>query len=410
MTEAVLTGVGLVTPLGAAAASTWSALVAGRLAVPDRCEGEVRLLERAVDEALAQASALIPGARPSTWRGREIGVRAGLAAAFQAAAQADLASLATDGDRVALIVAGHNLTGDMGERVAEVHRATPAYVAPSVAVRMWDSDSVGLISEALGVHGEAAVVGGASASGLVAVVQAERMLGCGAADVCVVVAPASVLCGWQIQALRTAGAMRAAHHHAGDPGRPFDETADGFVPSQVAGAAVLERAEYAARRRVRPIVRHRGAVTLLAGSSGPEPDPTTQARVALGALEQAGLEPAGIDYVNAHGTGSPRGDACELAALGQVFRASNSPPLVSSTKALLGHGLTSAGLVEYIVTALQLQAGALHPMPRLRRPIAHHGIRLRPDGGRARLRSALTTSYGFGGIHAAAVLSVHRET
>ncbi len=417
MSTALVTGTGLVTALGTSPGATMAGLRAGRRVQPPAhgvdpagWSGEVLLDPAAIDQALAEAGRRLPGARPASWRGAGIGVRAGLVAGIEAAEQAGLtghAGQAVDRRLIALLVAGHNLTGDLGVAMARTHQSTPAYLPPSAAVRMWDSDLIGLLSMLLGIRGETGLIGAASASGLVAVIHAQRLLATGDADVCLVVAPALELAPWQRHALIAAGAMRPPSASPPGLGQPLDESADGFVPSQSAAAVVLERPDHAERRGATVIAEHRGGATGLGAASGPEPDQRGQREVVLTALQRAGLSPDHVDYVNAHATGSPRGDACELAMLAEVFaaRAPGAGPVVGSTKALLGHGLTAAGLVEYVVTAIQVCEGFVHPMPGLRHPRPHPGLELSPAGGDRRLDVALTTSFGFGAIHAAAVLA-----
>lgn len=397
------TGTGLITPHGADTRASLAAIWEGRPLAPGPDRSDIPLAASAVDDALADQLVDLPNARPSSWRGTGTGIRAGLLAAVEAVRSAGLLHHA-DRFEMALVVAGHNLTATHAEAVGATFALSPAYVPPSAAVRLWDTDSIGLISQLLDLRGEAALIGGASASGLVAVNHAHRLVSSGVTPACLVVAPAFELTEWQRQALTTAGAMRPLERRADDPGRPFDATRDGFVASQLAAAVVLEHPDHARRRGAVPLAEQHGAATRLAATSGPEPDQEAERDVILAALADAKATPADVDYVNAHGTGSPLGDVCELAALADVF-GPGAGPRVGSTKALLGHGLTSAGLVEYVVTAHQLHLGRLHPMPRLAAPLPHPGIRLSRVEETVEMGCAVTTSYGFGGLHAAAVLT-----
>jgi malonyl-ACP decarboxylase len=405
MRSSILTGTGLVTPAGDGPA-TMAAIRAGRVLTRAAGRAAIALSPQAVDQALGERAAAIAGARPSSWRRTGPGVRAGILAAIDAVTEAGLLDEGLDRTRLGLVIAGHNLSGDATAETAAKFAETPEYVPPSASVRMWDTDALGLVSQLLRLRGEAALVGGASASGLIAVNYAHHLIAAQLVDACLVVAPAMVLVPWQLQALLAAGAMRPVQPDAGDPGRPFAESHDGFVPSELAAAVVLEHPAHAAARGSRPLGEQRSGATLLAATSGPEPDAVAERDVMLKALDRAGLTPGDIDYVNTHGTGSPRGDVCELDALADVFGRSRLGPFAGSTKALLGHGMTAAGLVEYVVTATQLREGFVHPMLHLTDPLPHPGVRLQRAGVRdIRQRAALTTSFGFGGIHAAAVLA-----
>lgn len=289
----------------------------------------------------------------------------------------------------ALIVAGNNLAL---EYHASVWRKGGA-VRPSHAVSYLDTDVIGVVSEATGVLGEGWTVGGASASGTLAVIAACRLIRADEADTCVVVAPVHELSSAERQALLVSGAMTDGVC------RPFDRDRAGFAYRPAAAAVVL-------RRGGDPLAWLTGHGQRLDGRRGAEPDPRGQAAALRGALAAAEVEPSQVDYVNAHATGSRAGDAAEAAALTEVF---GDGPVVNSTKALTGHGLGAAGLTELVATVLQLREGFVHGNPALRAPLPGAPRLAGRESASADLRTAVSNSVAFSGINAALVVRAHRE-
>ncbi|MFI9383545.1 beta-ketoacyl synthase N-terminal-like domain-containing protein [Kutzneria sp. NPDC052558] len=299
----------------------------------------------------------------------------------------------------ALIVAGNNLAMRYQARTVLDDESGARRVRPTHAVTHLDTDVIGVVSELLDLRAEGWTVGAASASGAVAVIQAMRLLALGAAPRCLVVAPAAELSDTEIRALRASGAL---HPEPDAVCRPFDELRQGFVPRPAAAAVVLEPAEQGLAVLL-------GAGQRLDARRGAAPDRSGQAAAMRSALAAAGLSPADIGYVNAHATGSEAGDRSEADALAEVFGI-DSGPLVNSSKGLLGHALSAAGLVELIASVVQLRQGRAHSNAATTRPMAGIGGRLI---GRDALpldrRVAMTNSFGFSGVNAAIVLADEGE-
>ncbi|MDN3355771.1 beta-ketoacyl synthase N-terminal-like domain-containing protein [Actinomadura sp. DC4] len=329
----------------------------------------------------------------------------GCCVAAQALCEAGLT--ADERARTALVVAGNNFALDYQYKTALAHHASPRSTLPSHVVRCMDTDVVGAISEATGVRAEGWTIGGASASGTLALIAATRLLLAGDAERCLVVAPAAEFSPAEIQSLRMAGALaEVTGEEPGEVCRPFDVNRRGFVLGQGAAAVVLEHPDDARRRGAEVVAELRGHGQLLDGNRGTEPDTRGQVQAMSAALDRAGLGTGEIDYVNAHGTGSKVGDPSEAAALLSVF-GSGRPPWVNSTKVLLGHCLSAAGLLDAVATAVQLRDGFLHPNPNLCDPLEDLGFvgRTTVEAG---ARTALSNSFAIGGMNASIVLV--RET
>ncbi|MFF0812959.1 beta-ketoacyl synthase N-terminal-like domain-containing protein [Streptomyces albogriseolus] len=312
-------------------------------------------------------------------------------------------------DGTALLVAGGNLAlAHQAETVLGHHRA-PGRLRASYALTHLDADVIGTVSELTGIRGEGWLVGGASAAGALALIQAARTVAAGWADRVLVVAPAAELSPVEAEAFRRAGAL--AHERFRDrPARmcrPFDRDRQGFVPGEGAAAVVLERPDSARERGAPVLAELAGCGQRLDARRGTEPDAEGQAAAMRAALDAAGLAPEDVDYVNAHGTGSVLGDETEAASLHKVFGGRDTLR-VNSTKPLTGHCLSAAGLVEAVAVVAQLRAGAVHPNPHLDHPCADL-----PLAGRTSeplpLRTALSNSFAFGGINASVVLRLPRD-
>jgi malonyl-ACP decarboxylase len=391
-----------------------AALLAGRSAVQlSPTDGGSGLPVAALDGfALADwARRHLPDDPATTARLRKVAGRAALPA--RTAACVALRAVRDSGlsrdrlaDGTALLVAGSNLALAHQAETVLGHDRAPGRLRASYALTHLDVDVVGVVSELTGIRGEGWTLGGASASGTLALVQAARTIAAGWAERVLVVAPAAELSPVEAESFRRTGALAHEHLRA-EPTRmcrPFDRDRQGFVRGQAAAAVVLERADAARERGAGVLAEIAGHGQRLDARRGTEPDAEGQAAAMRAALATAGLAPGDIDYVNAHGTGSVLGDETEAASLHKVFGGCTGLR-VNSTKPLTGHCLSAAGLVEAVATIAQLRAGSVHPNPNLEHPVADL-----PWAGRTAerrpLRTALSNSFAFGGINASVVIRV----
>jgi malonyl-ACP decarboxylase len=214
------------------------------------------------------------------------------------------------------------------------------------------------------------------------------------------VGPLTDLSYWECQALRSLGAMGSDRYAADPPAacRPFDRRRDGFIFGESCAALVIEPADTA----------RRAPYALVAGWSATadanrSPSPSLEGEVAAiqNALRAAGWRAPDVDYVNPHGTGSAVGDEVELNAL---TKCGLTDARVNATKALLGHGISSAGAVEVAATLLQMAAGRLHPTRNLDEPIDPSRAWVGSAAEPHRIERALSLSFGFGGLNTAICL------
>ncbi|MFP5392881.1 MAG: beta-ketoacyl synthase N-terminal-like domain-containing protein [Gammaproteobacteria bacterium] len=411
MHEVVISGLGVVSAIGQGKAAFADSLMAGRSAfgllrrpgrqLPDTgpLDGEAPAFAFIGAEIDALA---VPAAVPArSLRTASLSSQAALAAVHEAWQEARLDEVSPE--RIGLIVGGSNF---QQRELACTHAAqarAPHFVKPVYGHAFMDSDLCGLCTEVFAIRAFAHTVGGASASGQLAVLQAIAAVQSGQADVCIAVGALMDLSYWELQALRSMGAM-GSDRWAHDPQaacRPYDARRDGFIFGEACGALVVERADRIERGGLRPYARCLGGAVAMDGNRNPNPSLEGERRVITQALAAAGLAPGRIDYVNPHATASQVGDETELQAL----RACGlEGAWINATKSITGHGLAAAGAVEVIATLLQMRAQRLHPTLNLEEPI-DPGLRfVRGQAQDCDVKHALTLSIGFGGINTALCL------
>nr|ASV46892.1 hypothetical protein [uncultured bacterium] len=411
-----ITGLGAVTALGVGRESLDLALRAGTSGIRGHASGaaplpvwaplpETDVFSEAARLGIGEAA--LERLRRSGHRASP-GLRCALVAAAEAWTQAGL-DLRRD-CKVGLIVAGSNLdNAGAGEAYGRV--LAGKQVRPGYAAQFLDTEYVGVISEALSLLGEGYTAGGASASGGVALALGRRAILSGDVSAVLVLGAPMLLSSAELSALSAMGAL-----YRGEAGaipaqacRPFDESAAGFVYGQGAAALVLEPYDSSQERHTRPLALLRGASMALDGNRSTDPSAGGEVRVMREALAQAGLAPGSIDFVSTHGTSAALGDRTEVAALREVFHSVGANPRLNSTKALTGHCLSAAGVVEAVATVLQLRSGYVHPNPTLKRPIDSSMAWAGATAHQAALRSAMSNSFGFGGINSSQVFTVSEE-
>jgi 3-oxoacyl-[acyl-carrier-protein] synthase II len=248
----------------------------------------------------------------------------------------------------------------------------------------------------------------ACAAGTQAIGEAAMVIRTGRADVVVTGG-----CEAGISELGLAGfcVMRALSQRTDDPtkaSRPFDANRDGFVPCEGAGALILESEEHALGRgaRIYAEVAGFGCTSDAFHVVAPPEDGEGAARAMLLALDDAGVVPEEVDYINAHATSTPLGDTAETNAIKRVFGEGAYRVPISATKSLLGHGLGASGGMETVATVKTIETGCVHPTINLEHPDPTCDLDYVPEAARqAGVRVALKNSFGFGGQNSCLVLT-----
>ena len=307
-------------------------------------------------------------------------------------------------DRISLVVGGSNFEQRSQQQMWQKYRDRPQFIRPTYGLTVWDTDLVGILSQCFQIQGEGYSVGGASASGAVAIIHGARQIQSGAADVSIVVGTLFDLSSWECQGLRNLGAM-GSDTFADKPElacRPFDRDHNGFVYGEGCGVLVLERADSAEARGATSYGNLLGWGLGLDGNRTSAPSQAGEAKAMRAALTMAELQAEQIDYVNPHGTSSPLGDRTEVAALKSVGL---SNCLINATKSLTGHCLTGAGVVEAIATLVQMQHNFCHPTNNLVNPIDPDLNWVVDSSRSANIAYAISNSFAFAGMNASLVFS-----
>lgn len=317
------------------------------------------------------------------------------------------AGLAIDGEgrRRGMALAVDGCGAESSRTAARKFDSSPGYVPASRIQHYWASYTLSRTSELLGLGGEGIVVGGASATGNLALLQGSRMIQSGAADICLVLAPVQEMSDIELAAFANAGALGGKG--GGSPeraSRPFDRTHDGFIFGEVAAAVVLESAGHAESRGVRGLAAVAGGAVVMDRTYTTRPDPAGESDCMQSALERAGCAVTDVDLVSAHATSTPIGDQTEAAALLDVFGGSAPGPRINALKSMVGHGLASAGLLQAVAGVLQIHGDFVHATPGLDAPISTE-LNLSTDAVMGtRVDVVLSNAFAFGGINSSVVL------
>ncbi len=408
----VITGLGLVTPLGNDVEASWSALVAGRSGIAKLKNfptegykidfgGEVKAFDplKVVDEKEA--------ARIDRY------ALFALETARQAIADSGIDLQKTDLDRFGAIV-GSGIGGlsEIESGHTTLLQRGPHRVSPHFIPKMMVNAGAGQIAIRFGLAGPNFAVSSACASANHALGMSLRTIQCGDADV--------MISGGSEAAAQPLGVsgftnMKALSKRVDAPekaSRPFDRDRDGFVIGEGAGIVVLEELEHARRRGARIYAEFTGygASDDAHHMTAPDPAGLGGAKAMRQALKDAGLSPDRIGYINAHGTSTPLNDAIETKAIKAVFGDAAKKIPVSSTKSMTGHTLGAAGGLEVIVSVLTIVRGVIHPTINYETPDPECDLDYVPNTAReARVDAVASNSLGFGGHNATLVISRFKD-
>jgi malonyl-ACP decarboxylase len=404
--DPVVTGMGVVAAVGQGKAAFGRALLAGETAF-GVMQRPGRQRESAYIGAEIGEIVFSPGIARQTLAAASLSAQAALAVLQEAWAEARLSEV--EPRRIGLVVGGSNVQQRDLARIHEDYRDRSAFLRPTYALSFMDSDLCGFCTAQFGIRGLAYTIGGASASGQLAIVQAAQAVMTDQVDVCIALGALMDLSHWECRSLRAIGAM-GSDLHADEPSlacRPFDRDHDGFIFGESCGAVVMESPASSRRRGLEPYAALRGWGIAMDGNRNAGPSLEGETQAIQSALHASGWPAAEIDYVNTHGTGSIVGDQTELQALHACGLAGAR---LNATKSLVGHGLTAAGTVEVIATLLQMQGGRLHPTRNLDNPIDATLNWVKDEPVDHQIENALTMGMGFGGINTALCWERHHQS
>lgn len=398
----VVTGIGLITPLGIGTEQTWQGLINAKSGI-----GPITRFD-ASDQA-SQIAAEVKGFNPEDWfekkqaKNLDAFVQYAVAAAEIAWKSSGLSITEENVNRVGVIT-GCGMGGlpTIEDTHAILQSKGPRKITPFFIPRVIPNMPSGHISMRIGCKGPNLSQTTACAAGTHAVGEAFRHIAYGDCDVAITGGTESVICPLAVGGF---SAMKALSTRNDDPtaaSRPFDRDRDGFVISEGAGMMVLEEMEAAQRRgaTIYAEIIGYGQSSDAYHIAAPPEDGEGAARCMAAALRDAGLNPSDIDYINAHGTSTPLNDKCETLAIKSVFGEHAYKLMVSSTKSMTGHMLGAAGGIEAAFTALTLHHGIVPPTANLRTPDPDCDLDYVPLTAReARIQTAMSNSFGFGGTN-----------
>ncbi len=399
----VVTGVGLVTPIGIGVEKNWEALMAGRSGI-----GPITRFD--ASEFPARVAGEVNDFVPEDWiEKRDVKkmdpfIQYAVASADQAMTQSGFKVTEENADMVGVLI-GVGIGGLCTiEEYHKIYMATGLrHVTPFFIPKLIGNLAPGQISIRYGARGANLTTTSACASGSHAIGEAYRMIRLGYLD--------AAITGGSEAAITSLGvggfvAMRALSTRSNDApekaSRPFDKNRDGFVMAEGSAALILEEREAAIARGANILAEVCGyaANSDAYHITSPSPEGRGAAKCMRMCLEDSDLDPNEVDYINAHGTSTEQGDLAETQAVKRVFGERAAKVAISSTKSMTGHTLGAAGAIESVYTVLAIERGMLPPTINQEFPDPECDLDYVPNRPRAaKIRIALNNSFGFGGTN-----------
>jgi 3-oxoacyl-[acyl-carrier-protein] synthase II len=416
MRRVVITGLGLVTPLGCGVDVTWSRLLAGR-------SGAGPITRFRVDDLPCRIACDVPWGdgtdgtfNADQWidskeqRRIDKFIAYGITAAQQAVTDSGYEPKSEEERERSGVLIGSGIGGLEGIENATllVHEQGPKKLSPFFIPGRLINLASGYVSIEHGLKGPNHSVVTACSTGAHAIGDGARLIALGDADVMVAGGTESPICRLAMAGFCAARALSTAYNETPEKAsRPYDKDRDGFVMGEGAGIVVLEEYEHAKQRGAKIYAEVVGY-----GLSGdayhitsPAPDGDGGFRSMSAAIKRAGIAVSDIDYINAHGTSTQIGDEIELGAVERMLGNAASKVSMSSTKSSTGHLLGAAGAIEAIFSILAIRDNVVPPTINLENPSVETAIDLVPQTARKReINVALSNSFGFGGTNASVIV------
>ncbi|HYK43060.1 MAG TPA: beta-ketoacyl-ACP synthase II [Thermoanaerobaculia bacterium] len=403
-----VTGVGMVSPLGIGNTENWNALLAGKSGIgpitrfdPSRLACRIAAEVKNFDPSLYIEKKEI--------KKMDTFIHYAMGAAQFAMEDSGLPVTDENRERIAVVVGsgigGLPLIEDTQRKFVETG-GNPKVISPFFITGLIVNEAAGNISIRYGMKGPNLSTVTACTTGSHAVGEAYRKIQYGEADAAIAGGTEAVITPLAVGGFAVMRALSTRNDEPERASRPWDRERDGFVIGEGAGLVILEEMEMAKKRGARIYAELAGY-----GLSGdafhiaaPSEDGDGPARVMRNALEDAGIRPDEVDYINAHGTSTPAGDKVETLAIKMVFGEHARKLAVSSTKSMTGHLLGAAGGLETAICALAVRDGVMPPTINYENPDPECDLDYVPnEARRSRIRYALSNSFGFGGTNGSLV-------
>lgn len=402
----VITGLGVVTPLGCTVDSLWEGILAGRsgihpLTILDTAPHKVRFGGDVPDFDIGNCIDAKEAKRLDRF------TLFAVHAAFQAARDAGFDISKEDPYRCGCII-GSGIGGlnEIEEQMQKLFTKGPDRVSPFLIPKMMLNAAGGNIAIAMGLKGPNYATATACASATNAMGDALKTIQYDDADIVITGGSEAAITAIGLAGFANMKALSTRHDAPERASRPFDVDRDGFVLAEGAGVLVFEELEHAKKRGARIYAEVHGfGCSCDAGHiTQPDHEGNGAAQAMINALRDARLDPSAVDYINAHGTSTPLGDKAETQAVKSVFGASARSVAISSTKGHLGHSLGASGGIEMVIAVKSVFHDVVPPTINLENPDPACDLDYTPLVPRERkLQIAMNNSFGFGG-HNASIL------
>ena len=402
----VVTGIGLVTPMGLDRKSTWDSLIEGKSGIDyislfdaegyeSRIAGEVNEFDATAALGRKEAKRLDRFAQFAC------------VAALEALEHANLNMEKEDADRVGVLI-GSGVGGII--TITDQHKILlqkgPKRVSPFLIPMMLGDMASGQVSMMIGAKGPNFSTVSACATGADSIGEALEMIRRGRADVVIAGGTEAAVCEIGVAGFNSCMALSTRNEDPQGASRPFDSGRDGFVLGEGAGLIVLESLKHAEQRGANIIAELSGygASSDAHHVTQPHPEGEGAARAMKWAIEDAGIAPDKVDYINAHGTSTPLNDKYETIAMKRMYGDHAYKLAISSTKSMTGHLLGAAGGIEAAFTVLAIKDGVVPPTININDPDPDCDLNYVPNNAiKQTVNVAMSNSLGFGGHNASLV-------
>jgi len=397
----VITGIGAVTPVGNDAETFWRNILAGK-------SGITRITHFDPSRHAVQVAGEIKGFDPLEVMDHKTARRSGrfaqiaLKAAKEALVSARLepdAELATE---MGVVLASTGGVFEMGRQETIIDERGPNRVDPLLIPRLGPHMSAGRVGRQLGLRGPNTSINSACASATDALGHAFNMIRSGSADVLLAGGTEAIITPVAVATMGLMGALSKGYNDTPEKAsRPFDAKRDGFVLGEGAGVLVLESEEHALERGATILAEYIGQGWSFDAADDAAPDAEGQSLALKRALQTAEVAPEEIDWINAHGTGTPYNDKSETAAIKLAFGEAAYDVPVSSIKSMVGHSAAAAGGVEAVASVLAIRDNKIPPTINYEFPDPECDLDYVPNAMReAKVDTVLSSSFGMGGQNA----------
>ncbi len=406
----VVTGMGAISPLGTSVDETWAGVVAGRSGIAHITRFDPTGFETTfAGEARGFDPVAVLGKKDSRRMDRY--TQFAVAAALEARTQAGLTTVTVDPRRVGVLIGtGMGAMETLEQGAATLLSEGPRRLSPFFTPMALPNMASGMVSIAVGAKGPNFAPVSACASAGHAIGEGARLIRDGLADIVFAGGAEAPITRLGIAGFNAMGALSRRNDDPAGASRPFDAERDGFVLAEGAAVLVLEAYEHALQRGALILGEIRGYGTTDDANHIVQPAPGGEgaARAIRLALDDAGLEPGQIDYINAHGTSTPLNEKLETQAIKAAFGELAYRVPISSTKSMTGHLLGAAGAIEAVICLKAIACQCIPPTINYTTPDPDCDLDYVPNTARpAALRHVLSNSMGFGGHNVALIISAY---